>query len=315
MEPDAQTIRRLAQETRFQAPRLEKVIRITTFIAEVARHHALGDKLCLKGGTALNVYHLDMPRLSVDADFNYQARIDAKDLALTKDAVEKSLDDIAKALGYTLDPYQDSHALCAYLLRYKSTLGHNDHIKLDINYIERVPILEPVRMRPPAWLPVADTPVAVLDLNELAGSKIATLMIRGASRDLFDTANLTTLEIDEDLAACIAVFHGFLDNLGLTTLKADRMEYIKAADFQRTLQDLLPKRSEYASMRPDEALGALQDAARPLVAKVMEVPRIDECRRSLAQRAWQPKDLFGDLEVNENLVHHPGIAWRFRQAR
>lgn len=310
MEPDARTIRRLAQETLFQAPRLEKVIRLTDFIAEIARHHVLGDRLRLKGGTALNVYHLDLPRLSVDADFNFQSHVEARDLPAAKRDVEKALGDIAKAFGYALERYQDSHALRAYILRYKSTLGNLDHIKLDINYVERVPVLAPVAMRPPDWLPVPDTPIPVLALDELAGSKLATLMLRSASRDLFDVAQLAALEIDWAVAGRIAVFHGFLDDLALTSLRADRMDGIKPADFRSNLQDLLPKRSTFASMKSDEALRVLRATARPLADAVMSVPGIAQCRSLLAKGVWEPKSLF-EAPVND-LAQHPGMAWRLQ---
>lgn len=313
MEPDARTIRRLAQETRFQAPRLEKVIRLADFIAEIARHHVLAGRLRLKGGTALNVYHLDLPRLSVDADFNYQSHAEATDLPAAKRDVEKALGDIANAFGYSLERYQDSHALRAYIMRYRSTLGNLDHIKLDINYVERVPVLAPVAMHPPDWLPVPDTPVSVLALDELAGSKLATLMLRSASRDLFDVANLATLAIDWGVARQIAVFHGFLDDLELTSLRADRMDGITPADFRSSLQDLLPKRSGVASMKPDEALLALRSTARPLVDAVLGVPGIAPCRSLLAEGVWEPKSLF-DGPVND-LAQHPGIAWRLKASQ
>ena len=88
-----------------------------------------------------------------------------------------------------------------------------------------------------------------------------------------------------------------------------------ARTIRRNLHDLLPKRSEYASMKPDEALGVLSGTARPLVENVMDVPGIDACRSSLAEGTWDPKVLFGGMVVNEDLADHPGMAWRLQQAR
>lgn len=314
MAPDATTIRRLAGETDFQPQRLEKVIRLCELIAEVARHHELGGHLRLKGGTALNVYHLDLPRLSVDADFNFQDGVGKDALGKRKDNVETALDAVAQAGGYALERSQDSHALRAYQLRYDGVLGSRDHIKLDINYLERVPVLKPVQMTPPEWLPVPDTPVPVLDLDELAGSKVATLMLRGAPRDLFDVAQLAELDIDRDLVRRIAVFHGFLADLALADLDPERMDRITAKSFKSNLQDLLPKRSKYASMKPEEAVEAMREAARPLVESVLELEEIKACKEELAQGEWNPGTLFGTQDVDPALAEHPGMAWRFRQA-
>ena len=40
-------------------------------LERVQDHPLLKGKLVLKGGTALNLFYFDMPRLSVDIDLNY----------------------------------------------------------------------------------------------------------------------------------------------------------------------------------------------------------------------------------------------------
>jgi predicted nucleotidyltransferase component of viral defense system len=75
--PSAQTLQRLANETGMQAGTLEKVLRLLDVLQEIARDPVLADRLVLKGGTALNVFHLALDRLSVDIDLNYVGALDA----------------------------------------------------------------------------------------------------------------------------------------------------------------------------------------------------------------------------------------------
>lgn len=64
-------VRELANEHRFSTANLEKVFRLVDLLAEIYAHPFLKDCLVLKGGTAINVFLFDVPRLSVDIDFNY----------------------------------------------------------------------------------------------------------------------------------------------------------------------------------------------------------------------------------------------------
>lgn len=60
-----------AAETGFRPDTLEKVIRLLDFLTQINQDDFLKDRLVLKGGTALNLFVFDIPRLSVDIDVNY----------------------------------------------------------------------------------------------------------------------------------------------------------------------------------------------------------------------------------------------------
>src|SRR3546814_112450 len=74
--PSAQTLQRIADETGHQLGTLEKVLRLLDLLQEIARDPVLSERLVLKGGTALNVFHLGLDRLSVDIDLNYIGALD-----------------------------------------------------------------------------------------------------------------------------------------------------------------------------------------------------------------------------------------------
>lgn len=54
----------------FQTDFLEKSLRLLDMLREVSRHGDLKERLVLKGGTAINFMQKELPRLSVDIDFN-----------------------------------------------------------------------------------------------------------------------------------------------------------------------------------------------------------------------------------------------------
>jgi hypothetical protein len=71
------TLRTTAKATGFDANNnLEKLLRLRELLTEFHKHPFLRGKLVLKGGTALNLFYLDLARLSVDVDLNYIAHVD-----------------------------------------------------------------------------------------------------------------------------------------------------------------------------------------------------------------------------------------------
>ena len=60
--PSAQTLQRLANKTGHQPGTLEKVLRLLDLLREIAGDPILSERLALKGGTALNVFHIDRLR-------------------------------------------------------------------------------------------------------------------------------------------------------------------------------------------------------------------------------------------------------------
>jgi len=68
------TLRQLASERRLQPATLERVIRLLDVLNAFGADSLIAPRIALKGGTALNVFHADLPRLSVDIDINYVGR-------------------------------------------------------------------------------------------------------------------------------------------------------------------------------------------------------------------------------------------------
>jgi predicted nucleotidyltransferase component of viral defense system len=66
----------MASAEGFDPPALEKVLHLMNLLNMLNAHPYLKGKWILKGGTALNLFLLRMPRLSVDIDLNYVRALD-----------------------------------------------------------------------------------------------------------------------------------------------------------------------------------------------------------------------------------------------
>ncbi|HEY5657552.1 MAG TPA: nucleotidyl transferase AbiEii/AbiGii toxin family protein [Myxococcota bacterium] len=66
MSLSRERLRREATATGFRVEILEKVAQLLTLLDGFERHPYLKGRLALKGGTALNLFVFDVPRLSID---------------------------------------------------------------------------------------------------------------------------------------------------------------------------------------------------------------------------------------------------------
>ena len=60
----------VAEASGFRADMVEKVIHLLNLLNTLNSHPFLKGKWALKGGTAINLFKPDIPRLSVDIDLN-----------------------------------------------------------------------------------------------------------------------------------------------------------------------------------------------------------------------------------------------------
>ena len=192
--PTVQTLQRLAGETGYELDTLEKVLRILDLLDEIAGDPILSERLVLKGGTALNVFHLDLDRLSVDIDLNYVGALDLTAMESERPDVDAAIDRLFTSLGYGVRRRPTEHAGGKWLSRYASTLGGNASLELDVNYMARQPLFGAVRMESRHFGGVRTSRVLVLDLHEIVAGKIVALFDRHAARDLFDVRRILSIE-------------------------------------------------------------------------------------------------------------------------
>ena len=196
MSPSLEYLERCAANTGFQIAPLEKVARLGEFAADVARHPFLGSALALKGGTALNLCFGAPRRLSVDLDFNYVAHAAREKMIEDREQVESTACEIARRHGYRVQHSADSFAGRTLFLRYRSVLGHDDRIEVDLNYLFRAPIGGTQRLS--LWQPgELDRPeIRVVGVTELVIGKLLAFLDRAAARDAWDVANLPDVALE-----------------------------------------------------------------------------------------------------------------------
>ena len=91
---------KMAKETNFIKDNVEKVMRLAD-ILEFVFTSKWKDKLVLKGGTAINLFYRELPRLSVDIDLDY--------IGDTKEEMEKDKEELWHFLQMAL--FQKNYSL------------------------------------------------------------------------------------------------------------------------------------------------------------------------------------------------------------
>ena len=181
---------REAAATGFRTEVLEKVIRLIELLDTLCIHPFLKPRIALKGGTALNIFVFDMPRLSVDIDLNYIGGGNRETMLVDRPKVEQAIQAVCGRLGIQVRRVPSDHAGGKWRLSYTTVMGRSGTLELDMNFMLRTPLWPHVVASPGQVGAFAATGVPVLDTHELAAGKLAALFGRSASRDLFDVREL-----------------------------------------------------------------------------------------------------------------------------
>ena len=99
MEISKKELLREALETGFRPEIIEKVWHLMAILDGISIHPFLKERLVLKGGTALNLFFFDLPRLSVDIDLNYIGQFGRQEMLLERPEVEKALETVFQREG------------------------------------------------------------------------------------------------------------------------------------------------------------------------------------------------------------------------
>jgi predicted nucleotidyltransferase component of viral defense system len=154
--------------------------------------YALNDaRMALKGGTAINLFHRNFPRLSVDIDLCY---LPLEDRDTSYKNIHQVLADIKKSLESKLDlKVSVSHPLNgkneAKLVAKKGDV----EVKIEPNYVLRSSLF-PAEVKQMAPLAVNEfeksVKVKCLNIADTYGGKICAALDRQHPRDLFDVKYL-----------------------------------------------------------------------------------------------------------------------------
>lgn len=148
------------------------------------------DTFALKGGTAINVFVRDMPRLSVDLDLEFPDHALPREQALRRinEAIRQSAARIQKQGVQTHAPAAVDSGETKLLVR-----RGNIEVKIEANFVMRGTV-HPVRtasLKQAARETLqADLEILVVSLEDVYGGKLVAAMDRQHPRDLFDVGQL-----------------------------------------------------------------------------------------------------------------------------
>lgn len=312
---DEAAVNAVHQETGFDQFYIEKVLRLLRILETLFAHSALRNKYVLKGGTALNLFYFDLPRLSVDIDLNYLG-LDREIMLKERDEHEKILTELLTASGYELKRVPEEHAGGKWRLRYESFAGITQNIELDVNYMHRLPLM-PVCRRdsfPLGGFSVKN--ISVLDIHELAAGKLCALIARCKPRDLFDAnriLNDARLDIPT-LRRCFTVYAAF-NKLDFSDIKGLGELKFTPQQFRQELMETLTV--EERNVPPGEYLERLLTSCRESVTAVLPFSDAEQEFLTAVNRRGEIKpQLLSESETWCRLVgSHPMLQWKSLNVR
>lgn len=158
-------------------------------LTQVAPLVFVDDTFALKGGTAINLFVRDMPRLSVDLDLVFPDHRPSRDEALQRinQAIRQAAERLTKRGFHTHSPV--AAAGQTKLLVRRGPV----QVKIEVNYVMRGTVL-PVRqasLTPTASdVLMADLEIPVVSAEDVYGGKLVAALDRQHPRDLFDVMQL-----------------------------------------------------------------------------------------------------------------------------
>lgn len=208
--------------------------------------------------------------------------------------------------GYTLGR-RESYSLCSYELLYDTVTGSRDKIKLDINYLARCHVFEPVKSSINHPFDANQT-LKVFHLRdvEILGSKMGAFFERTKPRDLYDLyslsqSNLLKSNEEKTLLRKCAVFYSTIGNENNDNWLEKDVDNLTQMSFSKIRSQLMPMLRIKVGAYPKEKIElAVAD-------HVKSVMKLDDKDKEFIMRFqsgdYQPQLLFGPQM--KHLEHHP----------
>lgn len=305
------------EETGYRPELIEKVSHLIVLLEGFCSHPFFKGRWALKGGTALNLFCFNLPRLSVDIDLNY---IGSPDLETTLRERPKFLDAIEAVCsreGFAVRRISTSYAAEIISLRYESALGRGGNLGIDLNFLYRIPLWE-VEKKDSQEIGLKQArSIPLLNVHELAGGKLAALFSRMQARDLFDTRSLLEHgEMDQKLLRLAFVIYGGANARDWRNVSIEDVDFT-AEELDNKLLPLL--RRKYL-----EEFGDTKAFGKHLVAGTRECLRVVlplseeeigflECL--IGHGEIKPELITVDEVMIDRIKNHPALQWKAKNVQ
>jgi hypothetical protein len=254
----------------------------------------------LKGGTAINLFLRDMPRLSVDIDLTYLPIANRQSsLASINAAMQRIADRLRGALPaaqITPSYAEPEHALVKFMLRFDSV-----QIKVEVTPVLRGCVFEPElrSVSPAVEAAFGFAEARLLSFADLYAGKIVAALDRQHPRDLYDIDLLLHGEgISDELRLAFLVYL-ISHNRPMAEILAPRRKSI-AAEYAGGFQGMTEE---------PVTLARLEAAREELIATMVGNMPWEHRRFLLAFEAGQPS--WNELRLAD-ASKLPAVRWRIQ---
>jgi hypothetical protein len=267
-----------AELTGFRAEVFGKVIHLLSLLDGFRVHPCLKHRLVLKGGTALNLFSFNLPRLSVYIDLNYFGK---------------------------------------WLLRYESALGQGGNLQVDLNFMFRIPLWPVMNLNSHSVGSYQVAGIPVLDIHELAAGKLCALLARQQGRDLFDSHQLLYhAGLEQKRLRLAFVVYGAMNRKDWRTASLQDVDS-SADELKRQLLPLLRIRSAEGDESPESYGKQLVKECCDRLSVVLPFTdsEMEFLNLLLDKGEIVPSLLTSDKDLQERISRQPLLEWKALNVR
>lgn len=317
MKISSETLTAEAEMTGFRPEILEKVAHLLGLLDILKTHPFLKKKFVLKGGTALNLFLFDVPRLSVDIDLNYIGVEDRDGMLAERPEIERAIQAVFSREGFNVRRVPKEHAGGKWLLQYQSVMGRSGNLDVDLNFMLRIPLWPPKTMdsrRIGAW---QATEIPVLDLHELASGKLVALFSRKEVRDLFDCHRILSLNnLNRQQLRIGFVVYGAMNRVDWRTISVNDFDF-EVSDLSRKWIPTLSTKSRHINVNSTDYRDRLIKECRDGLSMIL--PFSDAEYEFLNQLLDQGKIdsslLTSNRQLQKRIQIQPLLKWKALNVR
>jgi len=315
VELSSERVERLSAQTGFLPRYVEKVVRLVNLLEEIQNHPDLKDQFVLKGGTALNVFFFDLPRLSVDIDLNFIGEANVTRMKEIRPEIEDALERVFRRSDLSVvNKPTETHSSSQWILNYNQATRGKDSIKVDLNYLRRVPILEVQNIEPSNIGSFVFDSFPLLDINELAAGKFKALFERNSSKDLYDTQTLLSeTELNEDKLRVAFVVYGASARQDWRKISLESLDS-KYPNIKNTLPDMLQSKERN---QLEQLVENLTSSVREGLSIVLPFRDSEEefLRKINLEGEIEPSLITQSSNLQKRIKKDPALHWKAKNVK
>lgn len=298
-----------AENTRFRPEILEKVIHLMGLLGAFHNDSFISSRVALKGGTALNLFCYNCPRLSVDIDLNYIGSPERSVMLEERNELITRIENICLDKNYRSLRKPSEHAGGKWTLRYNSSLQGSPRLEVDLNFLTRVPLWPTKKQQSISLGSYQVDAFPVLDKHELAGGKLKALFSRHSSRDLFDAyLLLQDKHLDLKKLRIAFIVYGGMSRTDWRTIRIEQINY-EWIEFKNMLLPML-KHNEIGDSKlwVKTMLETTQENLKQLLPFKMNEQEF--LNQLLDFGNICPELITDNLSLQQKIHQQPGLQWK-----